>query len=109
MSEPSGRLTTSAGFQPERPWLVMSGALDYGTAGAARDFLRAAQLRTAVLVLDLSGVRVIDAAGLGVLVAAARRAENAGGSLVVGRASEAVVDAIRIIGLERMLHVGAVA
>jgi anti-sigma B factor antagonist len=62
--------------------VVLDGEIDIATAPAIRRFLMAAISGGAVhLDVDISGVAFIGAAGIGVLVAAANRAREAGGSL----------------------------
>ncbi|WP_424887418.1 STAS domain-containing protein [Streptomyces sp. XH2] len=57
------------------------------------------------LVLDLSGVTSCDALGLGMLVAAARRARSSGGDLCLVAPCPAVTQALKVSGLSRILPV----
>jgi anti-sigma B factor antagonist len=62
--------------------VVLDGEIDIATAPAIRRCLMAAiSGGDARLAVDMSGVTFIGAAGIGVLVAAANRAREAGGSL----------------------------
>jgi anti-sigma B factor antagonist len=62
--------------------VVLDGEIDIATAPAVRRLLMAAISGGDVhLAVDMSGVSFIGAAGIGVLVAAANRAREAGGSL----------------------------
>jgi stage II sporulation protein AA (anti-sigma F factor antagonist) len=62
--------------------VVLDGEIDIATCPAIRRFLMAAISGGAVhLAVDVSGVTFIGAAGIGVLVAAANRAREAGGGL----------------------------
>jgi anti-sigma B factor antagonist len=62
--------------------LVLDGEIDIATAPAIRRILMAAISGGDFhLAADMSGVTFIGAAGIGVLVAAANRAREAGGSL----------------------------
>ncbi len=62
--------------------VVLDGEIDIATAPAIRRLLMAAiSGGDAHLAVDMSGVSFIGAAGIGVLVAAANRAREAGGSL----------------------------
>lgn len=68
----------------ENGWTVLSarGDLDLGGAPKVRTAVRAA-LGTGVscLLIDLSGVDVLDSTGIGVLIGALRRTRIAGGEL----------------------------
>ena len=67
---------------PASATVVLDGEIDIATAPAIRRFLMAAINGGDVhLAVDMSGVTFIDASGIGVLVAAANRAREAGGSL----------------------------
>ena len=62
--------------------VVLDGEIDIATAPAIRRFLMAAiSGGDAHLAVDMSGVTFLGAAGIGVLVDAANRAREAGGSL----------------------------
>jgi anti-sigma B factor antagonist len=67
---------------PPSATVVLDGEIDIATAPATRRFLMTAISGGDVhLAVDMSGVTFIGAAGIGVLVAAANRAREAGGSL----------------------------
>jgi anti-anti-sigma factor len=67
---------------PPSATVVLDGEIDITTAPAIRRFLMAAISGGDVhLAVDMSGVAFIGAAGIGVLVATANRAREAGGSL----------------------------
>ncbi len=57
------------------------------------------------VVLDLEGLAMIDAAGLGMLMAAHLRAERAGVRLVLRSCSDDVRRLLAITHLNRVLHV----
>jgi anti-anti-sigma factor len=62
--------------------VVLGGEIDIATSPAIRESLMAAiNAGNVHLAVDMSGVAFIDAAGIGVLVAAANRAREAGGGL----------------------------
>ena len=62
--------------------VVLDGEIDISTCPAVRRLLMAAVSGGDVhLAVDMSGVTFIDASGIGVLVAAANRARQAGGGL----------------------------
>ena len=67
---------------PPSATVVLDGEIDIATAPAIRRLLMAAiSGGNAHLAVDMSGVTFIGAAGIGVLVAAANRAREAGGGL----------------------------
>jgi anti-sigma B factor antagonist len=67
---------------PPSATVALDGEIDIATAPAIRRFLTAAiSGGDTHLAVDMSGVTFIGAAGIGVLVAAANRAREAGGSL----------------------------
>lgn len=55
------------------------------------------------LVLDFADVRLIDSAGIGVLLSAERRVRAAGGELVVANASDEVRRVFALTGVSRAL------
>lgn len=81
-ASPSGFSATRTDV-PEAARVVLRGALDLATAPLAEYELRQAQADARHVLLDLSGLTFIDAAGLRVVLAADRRARAAGGRLVV--------------------------
>lgn len=93
-------------LREERGYLVaaLSGRLDSARAPAVREqllhLLRPAACR---LVLDLTLVSDIDAAGLAVLVGTERRARLLGGSLRLAAARPAVSMAVHAAGLDWLL------
>ncbi|MEK8170584.1 STAS domain-containing protein [Streptomyces sp. M19] len=87
--------------------LRVRGGLDLTTAPAVRAHLHDAVARRTgrVLYLDLSAVTSCDVLGLGVLVAAGRRARLLGGDLRLVAPSPPVVEALTDSGLGRVLRV----
>jgi anti-sigma B factor antagonist len=81
------------------------------------DLASAPQLGNAVLdslargdrqvVVDLTGVRLIDSAGIGVLLSLQRRANACGGEIVLANASEHVRHIFALTGVERALNVSS--
>ena len=55
------------------------------------------------LVLDFADVRLVDSAGIGVLLSAERRVRAAGGELVVANASDHVRRVFELTGVARAL------
>jgi anti-anti-sigma factor len=90
----------------ERGYLVaaLSGRLDSARAPAVREqLLRLLRPAASRLVLDLTLVSDIDAAGLAVLVGTERRARLLGGSLRLAAARPAVSMAVHAAGLDWLL------
>ena len=82
---------------------VLSGRLDTARAPAVREqLLRLLRPAASQLVLDLTLVSHIDAAGLAVLVGTERRARLLGGSLRLAAAKPAVGMAVYAAGLDRL-------
>jgi anti-anti-sigma factor len=80
----AGRGAIAVTAIPDAPsvTVVLDGEIDIATSPAIRRLLMAAISGGDVhLAVDMSGVTFIDAAGIGVLVAAANRAREAGGGL----------------------------
>jgi anti-anti-sigma factor len=104
----STRRAMDPGLRPreDRGFLVaaLSGRLDGTRASAVREqLLHLLRPGASRLVLDLTLVSDIDAAGLAVLVGTERRARLLGGSLRLAAAGPAVSMAVRSAGLDRLL------
>ncbi len=86
--------------------LALVGRLDVHAAADVRlalvDHLAAG---SGPLVVDLAGITVVDATGLGVLVGAHRRAGRAGRALVLQDPSPTVARVLLLTRLERVLRV----
>ena len=75
-------MTATGVSDPLSAAVVLDGEIDISTCPAVRRLLMAAISGGNVhLAVDMSGVTFIDAGGIGVLVAAANRARQAGGGL----------------------------
>ena len=84
--------------------VVLGGEIDIATSPAIRRFLLAAVSGGDVhLAVDMSGVTFIDAAGIGVLVAAANRAREAGGGLSLLAPSRQVRRLLGVLHLDAIL------
>jgi anti-sigma B factor antagonist len=91
----------------ERGYLVaaLSGRLDSTRAPAVREqLLRLLRPAASQLILDLTLLSDIDAAGLAVLVGTERRARLLGGSLRLAAARPAVSMAVHAAGLDWLLR-----
>jgi anti-sigma B factor antagonist len=86
--------------------VVLVGRLDVRGAGAAREALHEALARgEGRLLVDLSGVELLDATGLGVLVGAHRRARLQGRELVLCDAGPRVARLLSLTRLDRVITV----
>jgi len=86
--------------------VVLVGRLDVRGAGVARDALYEALARgEGRLVVDLSGVELLDATGLGVLVGVHRRARLQDRELVLCDAGPRVARLLALTRLDRVIAV----
>ncbi|TDC50748.1 anti-sigma factor antagonist [Micromonospora sp. KC207] len=83
-----------------------SGEVDIATVGVLRAALWAAPARP-LLRLDVSGVRLLSAAGVRALVAAHRRVRARGGELVLVDPAPTVARVLHVTGLSRVIPVRA--
>jgi anti-anti-sigma factor len=84
--------------------ISLIGRLDARAAGPVRDALHAALAEgSGPLVVDISGVELLDATGLGVLVGAHRRARLDGRELVLRGASARVARLLKVTRLDRVI------
>jgi anti-sigma B factor antagonist len=94
----------TAVWDPPTAAVVLDGEIDIATAPAIRRVLMAAISGGDVhLAVDMSGVTFIDAAGIDVLVAAANRAREAGGSLSLLAPSQQVRWLLGVLHLDATL------
>ena len=97
-------MTTTVVSNPPSAAVVLDGEMDISTCPAIRRFLMAAISGGDVhLAVDMSGVAFIDAAGIGVLVAAANRARQAGGGLTLLAPSPQVRWLLDVLHLDAIL------
>ena len=83
--------------------LALSGRLDMRSATEVREALHSAiDAGAGDLIVDASGVDLIDATGLGVLLGAHRRATKAGRRVVLRDASPRLVRMLRLARLHRV-------
>jgi len=80
----------------------VQGDVDAASAPALREALVALTAYRRV-VLDFSGVAFIDSAGLGCLIAGARRIHAANGDVVLCAARRAVGRLLRTVGMDRVI------
>ena len=79
------------------------GEVDIATAPMLDRLLHSLLESHAHVVLDLSGVSFIDSTGIGVLVAAARAADQDGGSFAVREPSRSVLRVLELSGVSARL------
>ena len=97
-------MTTTVVSSPPSAAVVLDVEIDISTCPAIRRFLMAAISGGDVhLAVDMCGVTFIDATGIGVLVAAANRAREAGGSLSLLAPSRQVRRLLGVLHLEAIL------
>jgi anti-sigma B factor antagonist len=97
-------MTATVVSDPSSATVVLDGEIDIATAPAIRRLLLAAISGGSVhLAVDMSGVTFLDAAGIGVLVAAANRAREAGGGLSLLAPSRQVRRLLDILPLDAIL------
>jgi len=86
--------------------IALEGRLDVHSAADVRATLHAAiDAGSGDLVVDVSGVELVDATGLGVLVGADRRAKQAGRRVVLRDAAPRLLRILRATRLHRVLTV----
>jgi anti-anti-sigma factor len=86
--------------------ITLTGRLDVIGAAAAREALHAAIATGAgPLVVDLSGVELLDATGLGVLIGSHRRARLAGRHLVLRDAAPRVARILWLTRVDRIIAI----
>jgi anti-anti-sigma factor len=86
------------------PVVAVGGELDLESGPCLADWLRSLlRARGPVLALDLSGVRFIDCAGVGALLASCRAAREGGGRLFVVALSQCARRIIELTGLQEVL------
>lgn len=78
--------------------LSVDGDIDIATCAQVADAIGAALSRHRAVVLELSGVGFLDAAGVGVLLAGWRRAGSLGGTLRVDGAAGPVRRILELLG-----------
>ena len=81
-----------------------TGEVDIATVGLLRAALWAAPARP-LLRLDISGVRLLSAAGVRALIAAHRRVRARGGELVLVDPAPVVARVLHVTGLDRVIPV----
>lgn len=92
----------------ERSTIVVNGEVDISCADALRDAINAAMDGPAPEVrLDFANVGYIDSTGVGVLVGAARAAQDAGKRFCVVDAQPTVMRVVQLLGVDKEIDVSA--
>lgn len=89
--------------EPEYVLITLAGEVDFAAVASLRERLFALAARGRPMVADLDQVSFIDAAGLGVLAGAARRAARHGASLHVVCARRQTRRLFRMTKLDRVI------
>jgi anti-sigma B factor antagonist len=93
-------------LEPDAGPVHLTGTLDVRSVAQTREVLDAAlAYGDGDLVLDLSALDAWDAAGLGLVVAAHRKARRAGRRLVLRGPGPGVLRTLAVTRLHRVLHV----
>jgi len=86
----------------------LQGELDMATApGLSRVLNHSLDAKPSALTLDLSDLTFVDSTGIGVLITACRRAGAQGCAFSVRSPQRAVLRALRLTGVDRVLAVAA--
>jgi anti-sigma B factor antagonist len=96
-------LTVEVRREPGHVLVTVAGEIDIATVRQLRERLAAPAASGRPLIVDLDRVTFIDAAGLGVLASAARRATARGASLHAVCARHQVQRLFTITGLDRQI------
>ena len=87
--------------------IALTGRLDVHAVADVRTLLQAAvDAGSGDLVVDVSGVELVDLIGLGVLVGADQRAKLAGRRIVLRGVGSRLLRLLRATGLHRVLTIG---
>ena len=108
MSE-DGALTVRVRHEPGYVLVTVAGEADFASVAGLRERLFGLTDTSRPLVVDLDRVSFIDAAGLGVLAGAARRAAAHGGRLAVVCARPRIRRLIGVAGLDRAVSLAGTA
>ena len=91
---------------PELYVIAVEGEIDISNASKLRDAIDLAlEQPTDTVQLDFEKVAYIDSTGIGVLVGAAHRVSEAGGTLVVARPQRNVARVLGLLGVEADLNI----
>ncbi len=98
----SSVIEVRAGGDPRTAVVALHDALDVHSAGLVRDRLQQVLGQGwKTIIIDLREVEFMDSTGLGVLIGARRRSQDAGVKLVLARPSRATYRLLTITGMRR--------
>jgi anti-sigma B factor antagonist len=103
--QPSGRLAVVVDASGDRRTVHLAGELDLETAAEARWMLR--RVAGSAVVVDLSHLTFIDAAGVSALLLVRRQLEAAGRHFSIRRARGSVRRVFDLAGLDHLLEESA--
>lgn len=104
MEQRSDRFHVQVSVEDHVVEMRATGEVDIATVGLLRAALWAAPARP-LLRLDISGVRLLSAAGVRALIAAHRRVRARGGELVLVDPAPVVARVLHVTGLDRVIPV----
>lgn len=85
--------------------VILDGVVDLATSPKLRAALLPLVVPGAFVALDLAGVTFVDSTGLGVLVAAHRRAKGAGSRFLLSRPSDNLRAVLRVTHLDSIFDI----
>jgi anti-sigma B factor antagonist len=97
-------MTYATSLENDALVLYIRGELDAATVEAIRDSLdRVATARHRSVIVDLSGLRVIDSSGIGSIVSLYKRVRAYGGQVAVRGAKDQPLAIFKLLKLDRVL------
>jgi anti-sigma B factor antagonist len=102
-----GRAALSVTATADDEWVVVAvhGEVDISTATTLDEALQRATASSARVVIDLSGVAFMDSTGLGVLMRAHKRQDDAGAALRIAAPSDRVTRLLDVTKLDDVFAV----
>jgi anti-sigma B factor antagonist len=83
----------------------VTGVIDLFTASDLKGSLLEAIERDCELLVDLTGATYLDSSGLGVLLSAAKRADQLGGQMIIAGAGPDIARVFQITGLDTLFTI----
>ena len=91
--------------QEKKLILKLSGRLETATAPMLQEMIEKEQEDVTELKLDMENLEYVSSAGLRVLLAATKKMNAKGGSMVVYHVNEAVMEVFEITGFNEILNI----
>ena len=99
-------LSANVSREPLAAIVRLSGEIDIGTTASLRHVVQELlETDAESVVLDLSDVRFMDSSGVGVLVAAHRRAKARGVALTLRHPSTIVANVLKLTGVDQLIPI----